>query len=150
MKGEQNMKYIPKDLLIKKAQNKIVALDTQKETLDKLASLISLHLRKLCAIESGVDPHSLPNNSLLILARTGCGKSHLIKSLADVAGLNVFTIDSSALSPEGYKGTTLSQLFSLAKQGCSDEEKFNSSIVIIDEFCKMKFRSGETTNPQFN
>jgi ATP-dependent Clp protease ATP-binding subunit ClpX len=150
MKGAQNMKYMPKDLLIKKAQNKIVALDTQKETLDKLASLISLHLRKLCAIESGVDPHSLPNNSLLVLARTGCGKSHLIKSLADVAGLNVFTIDSSALSPEGYKGTTLSQLFSLAKQGCSDEEKFNSSIVIIDEFCKMKFRSGETSNPQFN
>jgi ATP-dependent Clp protease ATP-binding subunit ClpX len=150
MKGEQNMKYMPKDLLIKKAQNKIVALDTQKETLDKLASLISLHLRKLCAIESGVAPHSLPNNSLLVLARTGCGKSHLIKSLADVAGLNVFTIDSSALSPEGYKGTTLSQLFSLAKQGCSDEEKFNSSIVIIDEFCKMKFRSGETSNPQFN
>ncbi len=144
------MKYMPKDFLIKKAQNKIVPLDTQKETLDKLASLISLHLRKLCAIESGIDPHSLPNNSLLVLARTGCGKSHLIKSLADVAGLNVFTIDSSALSPEGYKGTTLSQLFSLAKQSCSDEEKFNSSIVIIDEFCKMKFRSGETSNPQFN
>ena len=144
------MKYIPKDFLIKKAQNKIVPLDTQKETLDKLASLISLHLRKLCAIESGIDPQSLPNNSLLLLARTGCGKSHLIKSLADVAGLNVFTIDSSALSPEGYKGTTLSQLFTLAKQSCSDEEKFNSSIVIIDEFCKMKFRSGETSNPQFN
>ena len=144
------MKYIPKDLLIKKTQNKIVPLDTQKETLDKLASLISLHLRKLCTIESGVDPQSLPNNSLLLLARTGCGKSHLIKSLADVAGLNVFTIDSSALSPEGYKGTTLSQLFSLAKQSCTDEEKFNSSIVIIDEFCKMKFRSGETSNPQFN
>lgn len=144
------MKYIPKDLLIKKAQNKIVPLETQKETLDKLASLISLHLRKLCAIESGIDPQSLPNNSLLILARTGCGKSHLIKSLADVAGLNVITIDSSALSPEGYKGTTLSQLFSLAKQCCQDEEKFNSSIVIIDEFCKMKFRNGEISNPQFN
>lgn len=150
MKGEKNMKYIPKDLLIKKAQNKIVLLETQKETLEKLASLISIHLRKLCAIESGIDPHSLPNNSLLVLARTGCGKSHLIKSLADAAGLNVFTIDSSALSPEGYKGTTLSQLFTLAKQGCPDEEKFNCSIVIIDEFCKMKFRSGETTNPQFN
>lgn len=144
------MKYIPKDLLIKKAQNKIVPLETQKETLDKLASLISLHLRKLCAIESGIDPHSLPNNSLLVLARTGCGKSHLIKSLADVAGLNVFTIDSSALSPEGYKGTTLSQLFNLAKQSCTDEEKFNTSIVIIDEFCKMKFRDGEISNPQFN
>ena len=150
MKGEKNMKYMPKDLLIEKALNKIVPLDTQKETLDKLASLISLHLRKLCAIESGIDPNTLPNNSLLVLARTGCGKSHLIKSLADVAGLNVFTIDSSALSPEGYKGTTLSQLFSLAKQSCTDEEKFNSSIVIIDEFCKMKFRSGETSNPQFN
>ncbi len=144
------MKYIPKDLLIKKAQNKIVPLETQKETLNKLASLISLHLRKLCAIETGIDPKALPNNSLLLLARTGCGKSHLIKSLADVAGLNVFTIDSSALSPEGYKGTTLSQLFSMAKQNCTDEEKFNSSIVIIDEFCKMKFRSGETSNPQFN
>lgn len=150
MKGEEYMKYIPKDLLIKKAQNKIVPLESQKETLDKLASLISLHLRKLCAIESGIDPQSLPNNSLLILARTGCGKSHLIKSLADVAGLNVFTIDSSALSPEGYKGTTLSQLFSLAKQACTDEEKFSNSIVIIDEFCKMKFRDGEISNPQFN
>ena len=144
------MKYIPKDLLIKKAQNKIVPLETQKETLDKLASLISIHLRKLSAIENGISPDSLPNSSLLILARTGCGKSHLIKALADVAGLNVFTIDSSALSPEGYKGTTLSQLFSLAKQACYDEEAFNSSIVIIDEFCKMKFRDGETSNPQFN
>ena len=144
------MKYLPKNLLIKKAQNKIVPLETQKETLDKLASLISLHLRKLSAIESGVEPSSLPNNSLLVLARTGCGKSHLIKALADAAGLNVFTIDSSAISPEGYKGTTLSQLFSLAKQACSDKEAFSSSIVIIDEFCKMKFRDGETSNPQFN
>ena len=144
------MKYISKETLIKKASKKIVPLETQKETLDKLASLITLHLRKLIAIESGADPDSLPNNSLLVLARTGCGKSHLIKSLADVAGLNVFTIDSSALSPEGYKGTTLSQLFSLAKQACPDEEKFSSSIVIIDEFCKMKFRPNETSNPQFN
>lgn len=144
------MKYIPKDLLIKKAQNKIVPLETQKETLDKLASLISLHLRKLCAIEAGISPDSLPNCSMLVLARTGGGKSHLIKSLADAAGLNVFTIDSSALSPEGYKGTTLSQLFSLSKQACPDVEKFNSSIVIIDEFCKMKFRDGEISNPQFN
>ena len=111
------MKYISKEALIERASKKIVPLETQKETLDKLASLITLHLRKLCAIESGIDPHSLPNNSLLVLARTGCGKSHLIKSLADVAGLNVFTIDSSALSPEGYKGTTLSQLFSLALRG---------------------------------
>ena len=54
------MKYMPKDLLIKKAQNKIVPLDTQKETLDKLASLISLHLRKLCAIESGIMNLSAP------------------------------------------------------------------------------------------
>ncbi len=144
------MKYMSKDTLIKKAQNKIVPLETQKETLEKLASLISIHLRKLAAIDAGIDASSLPNNSLLVLARTGCGKSHLIKSLADVAGLNVFTIDSSALSPEGYKGTTLSQLFSLAKQACSDEEKFESSIVIIDEFCKMKFRPNETSNPQFN
>lgn len=144
------MKYIPKDLLIKKAQNKIVPLETQKETLDKLASLISLHTRKLAAIESGISPDSLPNCSLLVLARTGCGKSHLIKALADAAGLNVFTIDSSALSPEGYKGTTLSQLFGLARQACPDKEKFNSSIVIIDEFCKMKFRENEGSNPQFN
>ncbi|MBQ6935445.1 MAG: AAA family ATPase [Clostridia bacterium] len=144
------MKYIPKDLLIKKTRNKIVPLETQKETLDKLASLISLHLRKLSAIEAGVEPDLLPNNSLLVLARTGCGKSHLIKALADAAGLNVFTIDSSAISPEGYKGTTLSQLFSLAKQACSNKETFSSSIVIIDEFCKMKFRDGETSNPQFN
>jgi len=150
MKGAGNMKYMSKDTLIKKAQNKIVPLETQKETLEKLASLISIHLRKLAAIDAGIDASSLPNNSLLVLARTGCGKSHLIKSLADVAGLNVFTIDSSALSPEGYKGTTLSQLFSLAKQACSDEEKFEASIVIIDEFCKMKFRPNETSNPQFN
>jgi len=144
------MKYMSKDTLIKKASQKIVPLKTQKETLDILASLISLHLRKLVTIESGVDADLLPNTSLLVLARTGCGKSHLIKSLADVARLNVFTIDSSALSPEGYKGTTLSQLFSLAKHACPDEEKFNSSIVIIDEFCKMKFRAGEISNPQFN
>lgn len=144
------MKYISKDLLIRKAQENIVLLDTQKETLNKLASLISLHLRKLCAIDAGADPTTLPNSSLLVLARTGCGKSHLIKSLADAAGLNVFTIDSSALSPEGYKGTTLSQLFSLAKQACPDTEKFDNSIVIIDEFCKMKFRPNETSNPQFN
>lgn len=144
------MNYIPKALLIKKAQNKIVPLETQKETLDKIASLISLHTRKLAAIEAGIAPDSLPNCSLLLLARTGCGKSHLIKALADAAGLNVFTIDSSAISPEGYKGTTLSQLFSLAKQACPDKENFNSSIVIIDEFCKMQFRPNETSNPQFN
>ena len=139
-----------KDKLLKKAAQKIVVLESQKKTLDTLASLISLHLRKLVAIDSGIDASLLPNTSLLVLARTGCGKSHIIKALADAAGLNVFTIDSSALSPEGYKGTTLSQLFALAKSECPDEEAFNSSIVIIDEFCKMQFRPNEANNPQFN
>ncbi|MBR2876630.1 MAG: AAA family ATPase [Clostridia bacterium] len=144
------MKYMSKDMLIKKASKKIVPLETQKETLNLLASIISIHLRKLCAIESGIDTDALPNTSLLLLARTGCGKSHLIKTLADAASLNVFTIDSSALSPEGYKGTTLSQLFVSAKNSCKNEEKFDSSIVIIDEFCKMQFRPNEATNAQFN
>lgn len=144
------MKYVTKETLIKNATDKLVLLDNQEEALNTIATLINIHLRKLRAMERGTPMDMLPMNSALLIARTGCGKSHIIKSLADVAGLNVVTLDASAISPEGYKGTTLSQLFFNAKNNCSESKDFDTSIVIIDEFCKLRFRPNEGSNAQFN
>lgn len=91
------MNYLTVSEIIEKASEKIIPLNSQKETVQNIAAILSLHLKKLAAMERGMKADFLPNFSELIIAPTGSGKTYLISKLAEAAGLPFFTVDCSML-----------------------------------------------------
>ncbi len=144
------MKYYSKTQLIEKAKEKIVVLDNQKEALDNIATLLSMHMRRLTALDNGIDDDYLPYNSMLIIAPTGSGKSYIISKLCEIAGLPFSMISASHLTAEGYKGLNFSQAIYSCQNSCVDKNSFLDGIVFIDEFDKCKFTQNTDGCPQFD
>ncbi len=126
----------------------LAPLESQREYRERISSFIRMHLARLAAIESGIDPSALPGNSMLIIARTGCGKSFTISQLCKAAGISLITVDCSALTLTGYKGCNLGELLSAVQSQKSDEE-FSHAVILFDEVDKMKL-NGVEGNPQAN
>lgn len=136
--------------IIERAKEKIIPLNSQQETVHNLAALLSLHLKKLNAMENGVEADFLPTFSELIIAPTGSGKTYLISKLAEAVDLPFYTIDCSMLTMSGYKGLNLSEAFRNLKQSCPNPKAFRRAVILFDEFDKCSFRSGENGNAQPN
>ena len=144
------MRCLSAEEIIERAKEKIIPLDSQQETVRNIAALLSLHLKKLNAMENGVEADFLPTFSELIIAPTGSGKTYLISKLAEAAHLPFYTIDCSMLTMSGYKGLNLSEAFRNLKQSCPNPKVFRRAVILFDEFDKCSFRSGENGNAQPN
>jgi len=130
--------------IIEKA-SRIIPLESQKESVLDIASIISLHLKRLKAIELGTEVDDLPTISQLIIASTGSGKTYLISQLAKAAGIGFYTIDASTITPSGYKGTNLPQAIYSVKSSATTNSKFETTIILFDEFDKLAYgRAGNT------
>lgn len=80
----------------------------QEELLDKLSFMAHLYSRKVYNIYNGVDLKVLPKTNFLITGPTGCGKTYIIKTLAESMGLAYTRIDCSAVTGEGWVGANIS------------------------------------------
>jgi len=146
------IEYLTAQQIIEKA-GRIIPLESQKESVLDIASIISLHLKRLKAMEYGAEADDLPPISQMIIASSGSGKTYLISQLAKAAGLGFYTIDASSITPSGYKGTNLSQAIYAVKAGAESSSKFETSIILFDEFDKLAYgRNGqaEDFNSQAN
>ena len=145
------MKQLTADQIIKKANRKIVPLDSQKDATKQIATLISTHIKKINAMKYGADADELPIISRLFFASTGSGKTYLISKLAEAAGLKFYIIDASMLTPAGYKGINLNEAMNAARQNFISDEAFETAIFLFDEFDKIAFGHAgrdENYNPQ--
>lgn len=145
------MGYMTAEQIIDRAKDKMVLLDNQRETVWHIASIISLHLRRLAAIDAGVDPSDLPRISSLYIAGTGTGKTHLLKTLAKAANCDFFLCDASHITPTGYRGQNLDNFLYETYKATNNPSRWSRSIFLFDEFCKTAYgRNGrdEEYNPQ--
>jgi ATP-dependent Clp protease ATP-binding subunit ClpX len=84
--------------------------------------------------EQAVDPNSTEKPRHLIFAGpSGTGKTLLASTMAKAANVPFLTIDCSRLSPEGYKGTTLSEEMAQLK----GKDNYEFSVVVLDEIDKI-------------
>lgn len=122
--------------LIQKAREKIVPLPTQIRAQEELATLFSLHMNNIKAIENGVSPDELVSLNSFVIAGTGCGKSHMTQNLAKACGLNFARIDCANITPAAYKGRNLSNALSGI---ISDNPNFfdDGCIILLDEIDKV-------------
>jgi len=106
--------------------------------------------RNLLLDEGGYAPDTLPVPSCLVVARTGQGKTYLLRKMVKALDLNLITVDCSTLVGESYKGVSLSQRIAGAMEEAKDEHSFQQSVLFLDEADKLcragsQHSSGMTT-----
>lgn len=129
--------YLTADELITRAREKIVTIPSQEQAQKEIATLISMHLNNIKAIENGVPRDELPSLTSYILGSTGSGKSHITKNLAKICGLNFEKVDCANLSQNGVRGRTLTNVFNdilVKNENWFDE----GGIILFDEADKMR------------
>lgn len=151
MKNENTTYYTPAQILERASKN-MVLLESQKDFREKFSSLLSMHLAKVYALETGeCNFNQLPSTSCFIVSPTGTGKSYLLKTLATASNMNCYFVDSTQLTQAGFKGCNLMEI--MGQIYVNNNDFFNSAnVIIFDEFDKLFFSAVNehynASNPQ--
>lgn len=141
---EKKMKRIiyrtPTELL-ERASQRMIPLECQKRAQRQIATLISMHLNKIQALNEGAEACELVSNSAFLVAPTGCGKSYIVRSLAEVSGLSFITFDCASITLTGWRGKNLNNC--LEEALTMDRFFFEGGIILFDEFDKMFYTGND-------
>ena len=131
--------YYTPTQIVERAAEHMVVLETQRVFTEQMASMLSMHLAKVQAMESnGLSFNHLPTASCFVISPTGTGKSYILKALAKATDMNVFFIDSTQLTQAGYKGLNVSQAIAQIVEG--NQHFFDkANMLVFDEFDKTFF-----------
>ncbi|GAA3422470.1 ATP-dependent Clp protease ATP-binding subunit ClpX [Streptosporangium vulgare] len=92
---------------------------------------------------SGGEPVELGKSNILLVGPTGCGKTHLLQTLARMLDVPFAIADATALTEAGYVGEDVENiLLKLIQAADHDVRKAETGIVYIDEIDKIA-RRGE-------
>ncbi len=112
----------------------------QTEAKEVLASEAVMHLSRIMSGDSNI-----AKNNVLMLGPTGCGKTLLAKTLAQLLGLPYTIADMSAFSQSGYIGDSVASiLYRLADSAAWDLERAEMGIIILDEIDKIAARKSKS------
>lgn len=74
---------------------------------------------------------------LFITGKTGSGKTHLIKTLCQMTGVNFLAVNATHMSNSGFKGMTLADIGEMLLGQAGHERLAQFSVVFFDEFDKL-------------
>lgn len=118
----------------------------QEQAKITLSVAVYEHLQALAARDKGAlapDAVGLPKNNILLFGPTGCGKTHLLKQVARIAGVPFLEVNAPAYSPTGYKGTNVSHVLEeLVAKTHGDVRQAERAIIFFDEMDKKATKPG--------
>lgn len=130
-----------------------------QENAKRIVSTVAFmsHIRVLMK-KIGKRAHELPNPNLLLLGPTGCGKTYMIKKLAELMDRNVMFLNATSLTPDGYAGTSLTEhieeearrLYGVNPSPEVVTWLLQNSIVFIDEIDKLGFEGSTSKGNDFH
>ena len=82
-------------------------------------------------------PPTINKAPLFITGKTGSGKTHLIKTLCQMAGVNFLAVNATHMSNSGFKGMTLADIGEMLLSQAGHERLAEFSVVFFDEFDKL-------------
>ena len=146
----KKVNYYTPAQIVERAAEHMVVLKTQKVFTEQMASMLSMHLAKVMAMEnSGFSFDHLPTASCFVISPTGTGKSYILKALSKATDMNVFFIDSTQLTQAGYKGLNVTQAIAQIVEG--NRHFFDkANILVFDEFDKTFFSGCNPQHDAFN
>jgi ATP-dependent Clp protease ATP-binding subunit ClpX len=136
--GDRKFPY-PKELtpkeLLTKLNKVVIGQDNAKK---KAVAAVVTHIMRGITNTSNNETSKIKNN-LLLIGPTGCGKTLILQTLADVANIELIKIDATKLSPTGYVGSSIEGelAFKLEEAVQKHGKSVEYSIVFIDEIDKL-------------
>lgn len=120
-------------IIYNKLSKKVIGQDKVKKT---IANAVFMHYLKCYRLACLEKPYG-PKSNVLIVGPTGCGKTHMIKTLEEIVeDIPILHLDATALTNYGFQGNSLEDylLDWKYKQG---EVMADYGIVFIDELDKL-------------
>lgn len=147
-----NNSFLSADETYEMIMNEVAPLPCQQEYAKQLSAIISYHYKKNKLIDLGISADSIPYQGAIIIGPSGQGKTHLLRAAAKVLDVNVICLDGSTISRDGWKGASLGQQLLGSKKALGNDEKWECSILFIDEFDKLRlYHAGhDESNAQQN
>lgn len=130
--------YMTADEIYDAAMELVAPLPCQEQYIRGLSAIFSYHVKKNMLMDAGFDAQELPQQSAVIVAPSGQGKTHILQAVSKICKTNIITIDGSMLCREGWKGINISQAILAAKKSVKNDEEFARSIVLVDECDKLR------------
>jgi len=113
----------------------VIGQDNAKEA---LAVAVSRHYRRIRLHERGEE---LDKSNILLLGPTGCGKTHLVQTLARVLEVPLVLADANEYTAAGYVGRSVKELAEdLLRSADDDPSLAERGIIYIDEIDKLAHR----------
>lgn len=123
-----------------KLDDYVIGQDGAKKT---LAVAVYNHYKRINAIhEEGFEDTEIEKSNIVMLGPTGCGKTLLARTLANIIDVPFTIADATVLTEAGYVGEDVESILSNLLQAADyDVERAKRGIVYIDEVDKVARKS---------
>lgn len=113
----------------------VIGQDEAKKT---LAVAVYNHYKRILHRNDPERKVNIDKSNILLLGPTGCGKTHLVKTIAKMLGVPCYIGSATSLTASGYVGDDIESLLSGLLMNCNyDMEAAQQGIVFIDEIDKI-------------
>ncbi len=136
IRKEFDFKKIPRPHKIKEQLDQYVV---GQEYAKKVVSVaVYNHYKRVEAELAGRDDVEIEKSNILLLGPTGCGKTHLVKTLAKLLDIPLAIADATSLTEAGYIGDDIESVVSkLLFAADNDVERAERGIIFVDEIDKI-------------